>query len=149
MGIYITMGSDSVKFQFSASHDHDRDIAYGNISSVRAWREVGTKIWKLKVSTYSYTFTFEYTDVVSPSTGTAQELANLILAYNSGGGNKTITYATAGQTDVTTTFTLTGSLDVYIGGVLQATGYSWTQGTTTVTFAAPFTGGEEVILIGR
>jgi hypothetical protein len=64
-------------------------------------------------------------------------------------GERSITYAVAAQVNVITSFKLNQNIDVYIGGVQQSTGFSWVAGGTTVTFAAPFLGGEEVIIDNR
>jgi len=154
MGIAITNLSDAVQFQFNA--DRLRRIAHGQILSANAHREIGTKTWKITiVCADGSRFTFKYKDlttpaaVASPTTADVNQVTNLILVYNSGGGNKDIFYATAAQTTFTTTFVTGSNVDVYINGVLQSSGYSWTSGTTTVTFTTVFGGGEEVIIANR
>jgi hypothetical protein len=153
MGIVISLLSDGVEFQFAT--DRKRRLAFGEILECSGRREIGTKIWKIRVRTSVRTFVFKYSDLTTPAPASSPTEAdidfvtNLILVYNSGGGNKTVLYATAGQTSFPVTFTLSSNCDVYINGVLQAAGFSWTPGTTTVTSSTPMTGGEELIFVGR
>jgi hypothetical protein len=148
MAITITNQAGALKFSFNT--ERNRLITHGHILQCDAWRETTNKKWMIKVITADGArFIFKYEDVSSPTTTDAHDLANLILTYNSGGGDKQIYYATAGQTVFTTTFYLGSNVDVYINGAFQAAGFTWTDGTTTVTFATPFTGGEEVIIISR
>lgn len=149
MAIQIRNLSDSVEIQFNA--DRSRRIAHGHIVECNAKRILGTSRYDLVIKTSDgETFRFKYSDVSLPVTADANTLANIILSYNSGGGNKKIFYATAGQ-DVFDmgTIILGSNVDVYVGGVLMALGYTWTPGTSTVTFSTPFSGGEEVIIASR
>lgn len=148
MGITITNITDAIEFSFST--DRKRRIAHGHIAQANARREIGTKVWMIKVMLGDgSSFQFKYSDVTSPTTVDAHTLANLILIYNSGGSNRDVFYAGAGQDVFPTTFVIGSSVDVYIAGVLQATGFTWTTGGSSVTFATPFSGGEEVIIVNR
>lgn len=148
MGISITNQSSHISFQFSG--DKVRRIAHGSIASTVARKEQNTKIWNIRIRlTDGSSFTIKYADVTSPSTADANTLANLLLIYNSGGSNRQIYSAAAGQATFTTIFTLGTNVDVYVNGAIQATGYTWTIGGTSVVFATPMNGGEEVIIANR
>jgi hypothetical protein len=148
MGIVITNLSDAIEFSFST--DRKRRIAHGGIAQANARREIGSKTWMIKIILMDGdSFQFKYSDVSSPSTGDAHALTNLILVYNSGGSNRNVFYATAGQAVFSTTFVMGSNIDAYVAGVMQASGFTWTVGGSTVTFSTPFSGGEEVIIVNR
>jgi hypothetical protein len=90
---------------------------------------------------------FDYSAVTVPVTASASDLRDLILVYNLGAGSSQTYVALAGQVIFTTTFPLGSSVLVFVNGALQApANYAYTVGGTTVTFAAPMVGGEQVII---
>ena len=145
MAITITNQTGGINFQFSSTRN--LFIPHGGIGEVKAKRETGSTRWTLRVSLNNGPFfSFKYSDVASPTTVDANSLANLLLIYNSGASNREITTASAGQVTFNVPFALGSSIDVYINGVMQASGFTWNIGGNAVIFATPMTGGEAVII---
>lgn len=89
--------------------------------------------------------TFHYSDVDSPSAGSASDLFSLLSTALSTGAYQ-VFIATASQTDfVVTDFTVTSNVKVFVAGAFVSTG--WSTSGQTIQFTSGLPVGKEVVIM--